>query len=156
MSVARVLKGAAIGLVAGLAASWVMERAQAALQGGAGGEGESATTRAADKVSQAVAGRAVPKPDKPKAGAAVHYGFGAALGLIYGAVAAQWRGVTAGLGAVFAIGVALVADEALVPALGLGPSPADTPPKTHAYSLASHLVFGVTLEAVRRALGRAL
>lgn len=152
MSATRILKGAAIGLVAGLAASFVMEKAQSVLQGDAEGGGESSTTKAADKLSQATTGAAVPKPDKPKAGELVHYGFGAALGLVYGAVAAQWRGVTAGFGSLFGLGVALAADELLVPALGLGPWPTETPPKTHAFGVASHLVFGLSLEAVRRAL----
>jgi hypothetical protein len=157
MSGSSILKGAVIGVAAGLAASWVMEQAQSAMQGGqSGGGGESSTTKAADKVSETVADRPVAKPNKAKAGELVHYGFGAALGLVYGALASRWRGVTAGFGALFGVGVALGADEILVPALGLGPWPKDTSPKTHAYSLASHLVFGVALEAVRRAFDEAL
>jgi len=41
------------------------------------------------------------------------------------------------------------ADNIAVPAQGLGPPPEETPPSTHAYALASHLVYGFTTEFVR-------
>jgi putative membrane protein len=130
-----------------------MERVQSLIQGPSGGDEESATTKAADRVSEAVTNEPVPKVQKQRAGQLVHYAFGAGLGLLYGALATQWRGLTAGFGALFGLGVALVADEGLVPALRLGPPPTDVSPKTHLYSLASHLVFGASLEAGRRILG---
>ena len=152
MTAHRVLKGALAGLCAGLIASYVMDKAQSVVQGDSEGGGESATTKAADLISEAVTDEPVPKARKPQAGQLVHYAFGASLGLLYGALAARWRGVTAGFGAVFGVGVALVADEGLVPALRLGPPPTDTSAKIHLYGLVSHLIFGISLEASRRVL----
>ena len=45
----------------------------------------------------------------------------------------------------------LGADEIMVPALKLSPPPADSPMKTHICGLASHLVYGLTVDGVRRA-----
>ncbi len=48
--------------------------------------------------------------------------------------------------------MAVIMDEALVPAVGLSGPPWRSPASTHAYSLASHFVFGLTLEVVRRGI----
>ena len=158
MQARRIARGAAIGLAAGLVASFAMDRAQRLFQGGSDDhdEGEPATEKVADRASRALSGAPVLEPDKPRAGQFVHYGFGAGLGIAYGIAGAQWSGVTVGFGTLFGLGVALTADEMLVPAAGLGPSPTETPPATHVYSMASHLVFGLALEGTRRVLDRAL
>ncbi len=91
---------AAAGLVAGLAASFVMDRFQAgvAALSSSDSDAEPATEKAADKLSQAVVGHDVPDDRKPLAGQAVHYALGAGLGVVY-AVAAEYRPtVTAGYG----------------------------------------------------------
>lgn len=49
-----------------------------------------------------------------------------------------------------AVAVAVVMDEALVPAVGLSGPPWASPASTHVYALASQLVFGLTVEVVRR------
>jgi uncharacterized membrane protein YagU involved in acid resistance len=74
------------------------------------------------------------------------------VGAVYGLLAEIAPGPTFGLGAAYGAAVALGLDEALVPALGLAKSAKETPPSQHAYSLASHLVYGVTLEGARRVL----
>jgi uncharacterized membrane protein YagU involved in acid resistance len=61
-------------------------------------------------------------------------------------------GPTFTLGAVYGVAVALGVDEVLVPALGLSRPAREVPPSQHAYNLASHLVYGVTLEGARRIL----
>ena len=43
-----------------------------------------------------------------------------------------------------------------VPLLGLSKGPTEYPVSTHAYALASHLVYGVTAEMSRRALRQVL
>ena len=48
------------------------------------------------------------------------------------------------------------ADEVAVPALGFGPPPLETPASTHASALASHAVYGLTTDLVRRALRRVM
>jgi putative membrane protein len=56
----------------------------------------------------------------------------------------------------FGAAVWVIADEAVVPALGLSKSGKDYPLSTHVYAIASHLVFGLTTELVRRNVRRAL
>ncbi len=151
------LKGAAAGILAGLAAAYVMEQFQnawAAQQGGqdSGSDEEPATSKLADKASRSLLGRPLSRRDKDKADPAVHYATGAALGALYGFLAEDAPGVTTGAGTVYAGVVAIGLDDGLVPLLGLGPSPEETPPETHLYALASHLVFGVALESARRLL----
>jgi predicted cobalt transporter CbtA len=82
----------------------------------------------------------------------VHYGFGTAMGLLYGALADKTSKVRAGGGTLFATSLWLGADEIAVPALKLSPPPTDTPKSKHLYGLASHLIYGLTLEGVRRAV----
>lgn len=147
-------RGAAAGLVAGIVAAGAMDlfqRGVAKLQDSDGdSDGESATTRAADRVSESVSGAPVPEPRKPAAGQAVHYGFGALLGTGYGLLAEYWPAATTGVGAPFGLATAALFDEAAVPLAGLGDPPWETPPATHAFSVGSHLVFGIASEATRR------
>lgn len=174
-----VLKGAAAGLVGGLVASLVMNEFQAlwsnvsegmkGSQGdnssglggqqptgseqpaGGGDEGqEPATVKAAEAISEGVFGHVLTKDEKPAAGEAVHYAMGGTSGAVYGALAEFLPAVTAGAGVPFGAAVWLVADEAAVPALGLSEAPTEYPLSTHAYALASHFVYGLTTEAVRR------
>ncbi len=148
------VRGAAAGLAAGLVASLAMDQFQKVWarfvtmpKGGA-----PATVNAADKASRAVNGTPVAKADKAGAGTMVHYLFGGALGAAYG-VAAEYRpAVTRGFGSAFGLGTATMFDEVAVPAAGLSKAPTEFGLRTHAYSYASHLVFGAATEAVRRVL----
>ena len=85
----RVIRGALCGAVAGVIASFAMDRFQAVAGSllSTGGGGEPATERAADAISRRILGREVAPSAKPLAGQAVHYALGAALGVIYGVVA---------------------------------------------------------------------
>lgn len=148
-------RGAVAGVAAGLAASLVMDLAQRALQSFSPpkeGEEQSepSTEQAADRVAQATTGQPLPEEAKPLAGQAVHYAFGASLGLAYGVAAEYWPAVTTGYGSLFGLGNAALFDEAAVPAAGLGPAPWDTPASTHAYAVTSHLIFGAAAEGTRR------
>ncbi len=164
------LKGAIAGLLGGLAASWVMNQFQATIpakafkkllgetdgQGdGSSGSGdqesaEPATVQAAEAVSEGVLDHPLSEDEKAWAGPAVHYAFGSSAGAVYGLLAEAEPSVTVGLGLPFGAAFWLVADEGAVPALGLSSAPWAYPPSVHAYSLVSHLVFGISAEAVRR------
>lgn len=161
------------GIAGGLVASFAMERFQRALgaissdAGGAPGGGgqqyrkpqsEPATYKAADAISEASTGHAVPRAYKPAAGSLVHYAFGGAMGAIYGAATARKPDLAAGAGLPFGAAVWIVADEIGVPVAGLSKPPTAYPLKDHASAFAAHLVYGATTEGVRRlvlsALGR--
>jgi len=119
-------------------------------------EQEDATEKIASAISEKVFGHELEKSEKETAGAVVHYAFGAAMGGVYGIAAevvpeaSTWWGVP--FGAVFW----MAADEVTVPLLGLAKPPTEYPLSTHAYALASHLVYGFTAEAVRRVVRKAL
>ena len=178
-----VWKGLAAGLVGGLVASWTMNQFQEAWSKAAEGfekphgaqsmqtsEGEQpgrgsgqdkenqddATVKAARAISEGIFGHELKEHEKKAAGAAVHYAFGTVTGGLYGAVAEFSPEVTVGAGLPFGAAFWLVADETMVPLLGLSKPPTEYPVSTHVYALASHLVFGLTAEIVRRAVRRTL
>ncbi len=146
-----VLAGVLGGILAAHAMDWFQRQAGKLMPSSGGGD-DPATVRAAERAL----GHPLPKARKPAAGTAVHLGFGAALGAVYGLATELEPRVAAGFGLPFGGAVAVLADEALVPAAGLSSAPWRSPPATHAYSLASHLVFGAALEAARRVLRRVL
>jgi putative membrane protein len=152
------LKGAVAGLVGGMAASWVMNQFQALIAKGSGessgqqGGGDDATMKAAELVSETVSDRHLSKEDKQTAGPVVHYLFGSSIGALYGALTEVAPQVGAASGLAFGAAVWLGADEIGVPALGLSKSPFEYPASTHASALASHLVYGLTTDLVRRAV----
>ncbi len=177
----HIVKGLAAGAAAGLVASAVMNRFQMqwaalmecverphgaqSLQQGSPSRGmaamlrkrgsdeahDDATERTAQTISEGLFGHQLTDREKDIAGTFGHYGFGVAAGGLYGALAELEPRVVAGRGLPFGALIWLVADEGAVPALGLSKPFAAYPFRTHAYSLAAHLVFGVTAEIVRRA-----
>lgn len=178
---ADILKGVVAGLAGGLVASWIMNQFQAAWMRVAGGNDKShgaqslqpaegskgdqsqdakvqddATVETAKVISRNVFGHELEESEKEPAGAAVHYAFGTATGGLYGALAEVSPQVTMGAGLPFGAAFWLLADEVAVPLLRLSKGPTAYPVSTHAYALASHLVYGVTAEYTRRALRHVL
>ena len=171
----NVLKGMAAGVVGGLVASWTMnqfqqawskvaegvEKRQASSNGNGGGksngsgeqnQGEDPTVKTADKLAETVLDRHLTEGEKDKAGPAVHYAFGAVMGGIYGMASEYAPTAAKGQGLPFGTALFLGADEVALPALNLTKSPAKFPLSTHVYGLASHFVYGLTTEWVRRAV----
>ena len=120
-------------------------------------EEDDAADRTAVAVSEGLFGfKLAEKGQKEIAGTVVHYAFGMATGSLYGAMAELTPEATAGAGLPFGAAVWLIADEIIVPTLGLSKPAKDYPLSTHAYAFASHLVYGVTTEIARREIRRAL
>lgn len=117
---------------------------------------EDATVKTARAISEGIFGHELTKSEKKPAGAAVHYAFGTVTGGLYGAMAEVAPQVTTGAGLPFGAVFWLTADEVAVPLLGLAKRPSAYPLSTHAYALASHLVYGVTAEFSRRAVRHVL
>lgn len=143
-----------VGIAAGLAASLAMNLFQQAWSQVLAPPSNSptATENAADAVSETISGKAArPKARKSLANV-IHYTTGAVLGGVYGLASGLVPALTWGGGTLFAGAVWAAGDEVAVPALGLGPTPDRTDPKAHAFGLASHIVFGLTLDLVRRQL----
>jgi putative membrane protein len=123
---------------------------------GHNGEEDAATLKAASAISEGVFDYSLSKDEKKVAGVAAHYAMGATSGAIYGAMAEFTPRVSAGAGIPFGTVVWLVADEMLLPALGLSKPPTEYPISKHAYGLAAHFVYGLTTDVVRRAVRTAL
>ena len=154
-----VVKGAVAGLIGGLVASFVMSEFQSLLsklteeeKNSKKKKDEPATVKAAEEISEAVFDHKLKKSEKEPAGEAVHYAMGATSGLIYGIASEIAPMTTVGLGIPFGAAVWLVADDVVVPALGLAKPATEYPLSTHAYALSSHLVYGLTTDLVRRAV----
>ncbi len=175
----EVWKGLAAGLIGGLVASWTMNRFQdvwlklsengdpsangRAPQHGeeehprkASNEENDTTVKAASAIFEGILGHKLSRDEKKIAGPAVHYTVGTGIGGLYGAVAEIVPEVTTGRGLPFGVAFWLVVDETVVPVLGLSKPPTEYPVSTHVYALASHLVYGLTAEVVRRSLRSAL
>lgn len=154
-----VLKGA----VAGLAATWMMDRAttflyereadEAREREREAREGRTAYGVAAEKVAR-LAGRDLPDENRPTYGNALHWALGSAAGATYGAMRHRLPGDGLGRGLLFGTAFWATVDEGANPALGLTPGPGAFPWQTHARGAAGHLVFGATADAALRVLDR--
>lgn len=113
-------------------------------------EDEPATVKAAEAISSELFGHELTKEERRIAGPVVHYTFGVSTGMVYGALAELTPVATRGFGMPFGAAVWAIADETLVPLIGLSKAPTAYPLSNHLYSLASHLVYGATTEAARR------
>ena len=182
----NILKGLAAGVIAGLVASAAMNQFQKrlskmlagenrshgtqSLQPGTPGHGagrmleergkddpnDDAAERLANVVSVGVANHELDEDTKATAGTLLHYGFGMSMGALYGAVAEIVPQTTAGAGTLFGAAVWLGADEGVTPLLGLSKSASEYPLSVHAAAFASHIVYGLTAEGVRRAVRKVL
>lgn len=121
-------------------------------------EKEDSTMKTAEKISEA-AGHKLSHAEKKKAGNWVHYGFGAAMGGIYGLVREtapkSLRSMNPAIsGAGYGTAVFVGAHEIAVPAFGLGLSPLKEPVPDQISEYLAHLVYGVgtslTYNAIRR------
>lgn len=154
-------RGVVAGIGAGLAASWVMNRFMAGpgqtLQDSLKSDQEKleehlqqmeqgnqdtepkqdATMKAADAlVASATGGQHLSFEQQEAAGPMVHYGFGALVGGLYGALAEYSSTVRLGMGTGFGAALFAGADLMAVPAFHLGPPASETEPKALANPLA--------------------
>ncbi len=173
-------KGLAAGVAGGLAATIVMtqfqnawSKASKALKGDRNGEpsgkpadqqtddqNEDATMKVAGKLA-IVARKTLSLEEKKKAGPYIHYGFGTAVGALYGLAYEFTPRPVKGLhpvvaGSGYGTALFLGADEIAVPALGLSEGNGNAPLSSHLYGWASHLVYGLTLEMVRKTVRQIL
>jgi hypothetical protein len=144
--------GALAGMAGGLAGAFVMGLASSRLSKLLGANGQGGGPDATVLAAERLLGRKLTPQERPIASQLMHYGFGAAMGALYGAARAAGcaRGAGAGLG--FGAAVYLGAHGMAVPRLGLAESPLDVPLPNEAAELAAHLVYGAVTDGVRRAL----
>jgi putative membrane protein len=155
-------KGIVAGAVGGLVACWTMDQFQKVWTSvseefsdekpkrKSTRQPDDPTMKTADAISELVQGRHLTKPEKKKGGPVVHYAFGTLMGAAYGATVEIAPSAKTLSGIPFGTILFAGADEVAVLALGLSKSRAAYPIASHAYGLASHAVYGITAELVRR------
>lgn len=165
----NIWKGILAGMAGGLVAAWVMTELQAVLAGAAKTlpdddlaeefdarqkEDRRSTTKTADEVSIFVSGKKLAKSEKEKAAPVIHYAFGTLMGGVYGAAVEMKPEVKTISGIQYGTALFVGAEEIVLPALGLSKRPDSFPFSHHAYGFGSHLVYGTTVELVRRIVRR--
>lgn len=115
---------------------------------------EPASERAASLAVKTATGEQLGDIGKKVGGTVAHHAFGAFVGAVYGAAAARTPQLAAGAGAPYGVFVWLSAVEIVLPLAGFAKRPTRYRPERHLASLASHVVFGLTLEGVRRLMSR--
>lgn len=166
MAEKHLVRGVLAGVAGGLVASWVMNEFSSTLGQKLSkavetpeeqetlkqqSDGEDATMKAADKITETVTGgRHLTHEQRETGGPIVHYSFGALMGGLYGGLAEYAPFTTAGFGTTFGTALFAGADLFGVPAAGLGRWPGEYPVSSLANPLAAHLVYGATAELVRR------
>lgn len=171
MSRRRIWKGLLAGGAAGAAGSLAMNQFQSlwtkiseqhnGKEQSHSGESteEDATMKIAGKVAE-ITGHPLSHEQRKKAGPIVHYLFGTGMGAVYGAFMEagprhlRRHALLSGLG--FGGMLFAGADETAVPALKLSGSSRKAPLSSHLYAFASHVVYGLTAGAVRKAVRAAL
>lgn len=111
---------------------------------------EEPTVQVAQMTSRKLFDHDLTDKEKQIAGPAVHYGYGMAVGALYGGLAEVWPNIKIGMGMGYGMAVWALGSEAVLPALSLAPPPNQVPMHKHADTLAAHVCFGVTLDVVRR------
>jgi len=153
------------GAIPGAAGVWVMDKVGWALwnredsralaqEESARAGGMDPAHALANKVANFAGVTLAPAQPHP-AGIAVHYALGIVPGMLYGVFRGRVKGLAAGRGLLYGLGLFLVLDEAMARALRLAGSPTAYPWQAHARGLASHLVLGAVTDGTLGVLDRA-
>jgi hypothetical protein len=116
-------------------------------------QGEDATEKVANAIATRITGHELQNLEKKKGGEIVHLAFGASVGALYGLLASIFPVITIGAGTVFGAAVYVGAHAITTPALGLAVSPIENGFAQESVEFASHLVYGLVTDGVRRLLG---
>ena len=165
----NVAAGIVAGLIGGLAATWAMSEFQGLWSKSVDGrepasaagphdardrqernEDQNANERAAQAIADVTIQREL-TPDGLRYGAAgVHYLFGGVMGALYGGLCETSPAVRALGGVGWGTAVWIGGDKIAVPLLGLPQGADPLPFEANAQAFAAHVVYGATVEIVRR------
>lgn len=105
-------------------------------------------------LTRKVAGHQLSRRQRKVASETIHWGVGAATGAAYGALAEFYPAATAKQGASFGMAFAAFTHDGALPALGLAARPEYQTAREKSSEMASHIVYGVVTETVRRIVRR--
>ncbi|WP_420453159.1 DUF1440 domain-containing protein [Ilumatobacter sp.] len=160
----------AVGALSGAAASWVKSMAEPQLQRlgerllppdpeakdelGADIEDDETMPPAvlADRVARRTRGSELSDDERSTAMESIHYAFGTAAGVAYAVAVTHDRRAAVGFGAAAGAGLFLATHASSLPLIGIQGRPDQMPRAWWIWELGSHLVFGMTIEALRRVL----
>ena len=163
VSCPSVLATVAAGLCAGLLATLVTNLAQRPLKAVTPDRVELHERRIRpDETSSLMAARklggvlriSLTEGQEASLGMAIHYSTGAAWGPVYGLLRRYGRLRPASAAVASGVGMSLLLDELLVPALGLSAPSRDYPLFTRARGVVAHLVYGAVVALAAEGLGR--
>jgi len=101
-------------------------------------------------LAEKVAGHPLVKTDRGVAKRGIHWSFVPLIGAAYGAAVEYEPELTVRHGAAFGLGLTGISHKHLLPLLGM-PAPADEEPRQERFrEVASHVVYGVVTETVRK------
>lgn len=144
-------KGLLAGLIAGIVATAAKSLAEKIYPPRTEGQPEPP-----EVLAEKIAGHELSPTAKFAAAETIHWGFGAATGAAYGALAEYFPAATAKEGASFGLALATLTHEGALPAMGLSAEPEEQTTREHTSEMASHLLFGVVTETVRKFVRRML
>jgi putative membrane protein len=102
-----------------------------------------------EALAEKIAGHSLDRETKTYASEAIHWGFGAAAGAAYGALAEYFPAATSKEGATFGLTLMTLTHEGALPAMGLAEEVEDQSARERTSEATSHLVFGLVAERVR-------
>jgi len=138
-------KGLLAGLIGGVVATVAKSLAERVYPPRTHGEPEPP-----EVLAEKIAGRTLNALEKAAAVETIHWGFGAAVGAVYGGVAEYFPAATDKDGATFGMTLATLTHETALPAMGLSATPEEQTTREQTSEMATHLIFGVVTETVRR------
>jgi putative membrane protein len=145
------VKGLIAGLIGGLVATAVKTVAEKIYPPRTHGEPEPPAV-----LAEKLAGHELTAREETVAVETIHWGFGALTGAAYGALAEFYPAATAKDGAGFGMALASLTHEGALPAMGLSAPPEEQTTRERTSEMASHAVFGVVTETVRRVIRKLL
>jgi putative membrane protein len=138
-------KGLIAGLIGGLVATAAKTLAEKVYPPRTHGEPEPPSV-----LAEKLAGHELAGTEKTVSVETIHWGFGALTGAAYGALAEYYPQATAKDGAGFGMALTSLTHGAALPAMGLSAEPEDQTTRERTSEMATHVVYGMVTETVRR------
>jgi putative membrane protein len=148
------VKGMLAGLIGGLVATAAKTIAEKIYPPRTHGELEPSEVLA-ERISGEM-GHTLTADEKAVAAGTIHWGFGALTGAAYGALAEYYPAATAKDGASFGLALAGLTHETALPAMGLSAEPEDLTTRERTSEMATHVIYGLMTETVRRLVRKRL
>jgi len=137
-------KGLVAGLAAGVAATAAKTLAEKFYPPRTHGEPEPS-----ELLSERIAGHSLDHTTELVAAETLHWGFGAAAGAFYGALAEFYPAATSKEGANFGLVLMALTHEGILPAMSLSAPAEEQTARERTSEAATHLLFGIVAERVR-------